>query len=223
MDKKIIIAPSTDPCLLNDLTEYAKSLLRDGADWIHCDIMDGKFVQRKTFDEIVLALLSKRVNAVMDVHLMMENPIDKLSTYARAGATNITVHYEALQGTIEIISAINKIHELGCKAGISIKPNTSVDVIEKYLPFVDIVLVMSVEPGRSGQTFINESLSKIAELNTIRAENDYKFLIEVDGGINPQTAGAVVSLGADILVVGSALFNSNDRQNLIQELKTINN
>ena len=223
MDKKIIIAPSTDPCPLNDLTEYAKSLLRDGADWIHCDIMDGKFVQRKTFDEIVLALLSKRVNAVMDVHLMMENPIDKLSTYARAGATNITVHYEALQGTIEIISAINKIHELGCKAGISIKPNTSVDVIEKYLPFVDIVLVMSVEPGRIGQTFINESLSKIAELNTIRAENDYKFLIEVDGGINPQTAGAVVSLGADILVVGSALFNSNDRQNLIQELKTINN
>ncbi len=223
MDKNLIIAPSTDPCPLADLIEYAKEVLRDGADWIHCDIMDGKFVERKTFDEIVLSLLSKRVNSIIDVHLMIENPIDKLQTYAQAGANIITVHYEALGGTISTINAINKIHELGCKAGLSIKPQTPVSAIENYLPFVDLVLVMSVEPGESGQPFMQESLSKIAELSQLREMNEYEFQIEVDGGINEQTAGAVVSLGADILVVGSAIFNSKNRGSLIRQLKNINN
>lgn len=223
MDKKVLIAPSSDPCPLNDLVDYAKSLQNDGADWFHCDIMDGKFVERKTFDEVVLSLLTKRVNTTFDVHLMIENPIERLLTFAKAGATNMTVHFEALRGTIEIINAINKIHDCGCKAGLSIKPSTPVSTIEKYLPFLDIVLVMSVEPGKSGQTFIPSTLSKIAELNTIRAENDYRFLIEVDGGVNAQTAGSVVSLGADVLVVGSAMFTASDRVALIRELKEINN
>ena len=222
MDKKILIAPSTDPCPIGDLIEYGRELLREGADWIHCDIMDGHFVERKTFDEIVLSLLSKRVNGIMDVHLMVENPIEKLHLYAKAGANNITVHYEALKGTIATINAINEIHTLGCKAGLSIKPETPVSVIENFLPFVDIVLVMSVEPGKSGQKFINDSLSKIAKLNTLREQNGYNFLIEVDGGINDQTAGAVVSLGADVLVVGSAIYSSHNRAQLIRTLKTIN-
>ena len=223
MDKNLIIAPSTDPCPIGELIDYARDILREGADWIHCDIMDGKFVERKTFDEIVLSLLSKRVNSVIDVHLMIEDPIEKLQAYAKAGANYITVHFEALKGTIATINAINKIHELGCKAGLSIKPNTPVSAIENFLPFVDIVLVMSVEPGKSGQPFIQESLSKIAELSQLREQNEYSFKIEVDGGINEQTAGAVASLGADILVVGSAMFNAPDRMALIRKLKSINN
>lgn len=223
MDKRVIIAPSTDPCPLGDLVEYSRELIRLGADWIHCDIMDGEFVERKTFDEVVLSLLNKRVNAVLDVHLMMANPLERLQTFARAGATNITVHFEALNGTISIINAINKIHSLGCKAGLSIKPATPIKAIENFLPFVDLVLVMSVEPGKSGQTFLQNSLSKIAELSTLREQNGYEYLIEVDGGINEQTAAPVVSLGADVLVIGSAMFNSTDRSQLIENLKNINN
>ena len=222
MDKHILVAPSTDPCPIGDLVEYSRELLRVGADWIHCDIMDGNFVEKKTFDEIVLSLLDKRVNGVMDVHLMIAKPIEKLQTYARAGATNITVHYEALNGTISVINAINEIHSLGCKAGISIKPNTPVRAIENFLPFVDLVLVMSVEPGKSGQQFMQSSLSKIAELAGLREQNSYNYLIEVDGGINLQTAPPVVSLGADVLVVGSAMYNSQNRSELIDSLKKIN-
>lgn len=223
MIKKVLIAPSSDPCPINDLVDYAKSLQNEGADWFHCDIMDGKFVERKTFDEIVLSILTKRVNTIFDVHLMIENPIEKIASFAKAGASNLTIHYESLRGTIETINAINKIHDLGCKAGLSIKPATPVSAIEKYLPFLDLVLIMSVEPGKSGQVFMPSALSKIAELNSIRAENNYEFLIEVDGGINLQTAGSVVSLGADVLVVGSAMFGANDRQIFIRELKEINN
>ena len=223
MDKKIIIAPSTDPCPVGELIDYSRECLREGADWIHCDVMDGRFVERKTIDEIVISLLAKRVNGTMDVHLMVENPLDKLNIYAKAGANHITVHYEALSGTIAIINAIRQIQNLGCKAGLSIKPNTPVSAIENFLPFVDIVLVMSVEPGRSGQKFLNESLSKIAELSALREQNGYNFLIEVDGGINEQNAGTIVSLGADVLVVGSAMFNAPDKTKFIRTLKSINN
>ena len=223
MDKKIIIAPSTDPCPVGELIDYSRECLREGADWIHCDVMDGRFVERKTIDEIVISLLAKRVNGTMDVHLMVENPLDKLNIYAKAGANHITVHYEALSGTIAIINAIRQIQNLGCKAGLSIKPNTPVSAIENFLPFVDIVLVMSVEPGRSGQKFLNESLSKIAELSALREQNDYNFLIEVDGGINEQNAGTIVSLGADVLVVGSAMFNAPDKTKFIRTLKSVNN
>lgn len=223
MDRKILIAPSTDPCPLADLVEYSRELLRLGADWIHCDIMDGVFVERKTYDDVVLSILNKRVNGVLDVHLMVENPVEKLQTFARAGATNITVHFEALSGTIAVINAINKIHALGCKAGLSIKPETPVKAIENFLPFVDLVLVMSVEPGRSGQQFMQSSLSKIAELSAFRQQNGFEYLIEVDGGINDKTAAPVVSLGADVLVVGSAMYNSTDRSQLIEDLKNINN
>lgn len=223
MDKKIIVAPSTDPCPVGELIDYSRDCLREGADWIHCDVMDGRFVERKTIDEIVISLLAKRVNGIMDVHLMVENPLDKLNVYAKAGASHITVHYEALNGTIAIINAIRQIQNLGCKAGLSIKPETPVSAIENFLPFVDIVLVMSVEPGQSGQKFMNESLSKIAELSALREQNGYNFLIEVDGGINEQNAGTIVSLGADVLVVGSAMFNAPDKTKFIRTLKSVNN
>ena len=221
MTKTIIVSPSSNPCPINDLLDYGKELLSFGADWLHCDIMDGKFVPAKTFDEIVLSLIAKRLNITIDTHLMIENPIDKLTAYAKAGATNLIVHYEALKGTIEVIKAINRIHELGCKAGLSIKPNTDIKAIESFLPFLDLVLVMSVEPGKSGQPFIHSVTSKIAELNSIREHKKLNFLIEVDGGINRNNVGTVVSLGADAVVLGNAMYNAPNRKELIDYIKSL--
>ncbi|MBO5102801.1 MAG: ribulose-phosphate 3-epimerase [Clostridia bacterium] len=221
MSKQIFVSPSTHPCPVDDLLDYGKSLLKDGADWLHCDIMDGNFVQDKTYDEVVLALLSKRLNMTMDVHLMVQNPLEKIAPFAQAGADIITVHFEALKGTISIINAINKIHDLGCRAGLSIKPNTPVSAIENYLPFLDLVLVMSVEPGKSGQTFMMSANSKIAQLNAIRKQHSYEFLIEVDGGVNRQNAGTIVSLGADALVLGNAMYTTENRKDLIKFLKSL--
>lgn len=221
MSKNIIVAPSTHPCPVGELLEYAKKLLSMGADWLHCDIMDGQFVQDKTYDEMVLSLMSKRVNMTMDVHLMVADPLDKIKAYAHAGANNITIHYEAVNGTIQMIDAINKIHDAGCKAGISIKPATPVSSIINLLPFVDLVLVMSVEPGKSGQAFLPSANSKIAELNSIRNNNGYDYLIEVDGGVNRKNVGAIVSLGADVVVMGSAMYTADDRQELIEYIKSV--
>ncbi len=223
MSKKIIVSPSTHPCPLGDLLDYAKLLLANGADWLHCDIMDGKFVKDKTFDELALSLVAKRINMTIDVHLMVQNPIAKIQAYAAAGANNITVHYEALDGPIQIMEAINKIHEAGALAGISIKPATPVSSIASFLPFVDIVLVMSVEPGKSGQPFLPGANSKIAELHSIREKNDYKFLIEVDGGINRKNVSTVISLGADAVVLGKAMYTADDKGDLIQYIKSLGN
>ncbi len=221
MSKKIYISPSTNPCPLNDLLDYGKELIIAGADWLHCDIMDGEFVPAKTFDEVVLSLVAKRLNIVKDVHLMVMDPMDKLAAYAQAGADILTVHFEAFSSKIEVVNAINKIHELGCKAGLSIKPGTSINKIENFLPFLDLVLVMSVEPGKSGQAFIPQTTSKIAELNHIRMEKKLEFLIEVDGGVNRHNAGTIVSLGADALVLGNAMYTEDNRAELMMYLKSL--
>ncbi len=219
MSKQILIAPSTHPCPLGDLLEYAKSLLADGADWLHCDIMDGKFVADKTFDDMALSLVARRVNMPMDVHLMVVDPIERIPAFVKAGATSLTVHYEAFDSKIEMMNAINLIHDLGSRAGIAINPSTPIDAIHSLLPFVDMVLVMSVEPGKSGQPFLPNASSKIAELNSIRTKMGYEYLIEVDGGINRKNVTTVASLGADVVVLGSAMYTADDRRDLIEYIK----
>lgn len=221
MSKQIFVAPSTHPCPLGELLDYAKSLLNDGADWLHCDIMDGKFVSNKTFDDLALALVARRVNMPMDVHLMVQHPIEVIPAMIKAGATGVTVHFEAFESMIEIMNAIHLIQELGAKAGLAICPATPVESIISLLPFVDVVLVMSVEPGKSGQPFLPNTNTKIALLNEIRYKNSYSFLIEVDGGINRKNVATVLSLGADAVVLGSAMYTAANRRDLIEFIKQV--
>ena len=217
--KKILVAPSTDPCDIKDLAIYVKELEKQGADWIHCDIMDGKFVKNRTYDHLVFAFLRKATSLPLDVHLMVENPMDVVDNYVKYGANIITVHYEAFHDIIELINALQEIRRKGVKVGISIKPQTQVEKLSHLINYVDLVLIMSVEPGASGQTFQKESLIKIAYLNKKRAELGLDFLIEVDGGVNTINAPIIAVSGADVLVSGSAIFNSNDRRQTMQILR----
>ncbi|MBQ8761938.1 MAG: ribulose-phosphate 3-epimerase [Clostridia bacterium] len=220
MNKKVLIAPSTHPCPLKDLSKYAKELELAGADWLHCDIMDGKFVPARTFDQLVVAFLKKSTNLLLDVHLMIKDPMRVVAEYVKYGANNITIHYECFDDKIELINALQQIKKLGVNVGISLKPQTPIENIFTILPYVDLVLVMSVEPGASGQTFIKSSIQKIAKLNKKRNESGYNFIIEVDGGINTTNAQIVAISGADVLVSGSEVYKSSNRAKTIEKLKS---
>jgi len=177
-----------------------------GADYIHVDVMDGHFVPNITIGPVVVAAIRPHTSLPLDVHLMIENPEKYIKQFAQAGANIITVHIEACPDIKPVLKAIK---EAGGKAGGSIKPNTPVDALKEILPDLDLVLVMSVEPGFGGQSFMEDSLGKIAHL---RAELDRKELraeLEVDGGINVAVAPRVVAAGARVLVAGSAVFNKN--------------
>jgi len=220
MKKTILVAPSTDPCVLDALVDYAKYLLSSGADWIHCDAMDGVFVERKNFSYTDLAKMHKNVKAYFDAHLMVHNPIEVVDNFIEAGATGITVHIEALK-TNQVEQILAHIHSKNCKAGLALNPATSVDKIEPYLDKVDLVLVMSVVPGKSGQSFIPASLEKIALLNELRKKKNLPFLIEVDGGLNETNVKAVLEAGADALVFGSAMYRAPDKAAFISEIKSL--
>ncbi len=216
--KNILIAPSTDPCAVKDLTKYVKELEEAGADLIHCDIMDGKFVPRRTYDYMILAFIKKSTKLKLDVHLMVQNPVNVAKDYVRYGADRIIIHYEAFPDKIQLVGAIQAIKKLGVEVGVAINPKTPVKVLDSILKYVDLVLVMSVEPGQSGQKFIKDSLIKIAYLNKKRVEEGLDFLIEVDGGINSINAPIIAVSGADILVSGSAIYNAEDRAAIIKEI-----
>ncbi|MBR7091481.1 MAG: ribulose-phosphate 3-epimerase [Clostridia bacterium] len=215
----ILIAPSTDPSPIDTLPEYVHALQLAKADWLHCDIMDGQFVPKTTFDEITLSIISKRTSMPKDVHLMMVDPITKIPAYIHAGADIVTFHYEAYADPNDIINAITTIKKLGKRAGLSIKPDNNPECLIPYLHLVDLVLVMSVEPGKSGQAFLPNSLDKIQWLAQYRLEHNLAFLIEVDGGVNINNIQLVKSAGADVVVSGSAIYNAENRAEYIQSLR----
>ena len=219
MDKKVFIAPSTDPCKsVEDLIIYAKEI-SPYADFLHVDVMDGKFVERKTIDYNVALQVYCKTSIPFDVHLMIADPIRYIKEYRKAGAVNITVHFEAFKNKKSALACLKAIKKLGIMCGISIKPMTSVSEIRDILSFVDVVLVMSVEPGKSGQTFIENTLQKIGELNKIRNEYNAKYLIEVDGGINADNHEKIINAGADILVSGSFLYKAQNKEQAINDLR----
>ncbi len=210
--KKTLISPSILNIDYADIPTACFRLQNCGADWIHLDVMDGVFVPNKTFDWQLVSVVKKAVNIPLDVHLMVSNPIDVVEHYALAGADIITFH---LESTTQVVQTINKIRSLGCKVGISIKPATNINQLSPYLPLVDMVLVMSVEPGAGGQKFMPEAIERIRQIRALSPN----LLIQVDGGINPQTALLVKNAGADVLVAGSAIIKTDDWSQAIEQLK----
>jgi ribulose-phosphate 3-epimerase len=204
--RPVKLAPSILSADFARLADAVAEAEAGGADWIHVDVMDGHFVPNLTIGPPVVAALRKVTRLPLDVHLMIESPERLIDAFAGAGANLVTVHQEAC---IHLHRTVERIRELGVRAGVSINPATSVATLHEILPYVDLVLIMSVNPGFGGQRFIPRSLWKIARVRRALDERDLASVeLEVDGGIAPDTAGDVVAAGATVLAAGAAVFNA---------------
>ena len=202
-----IISPSMLSADFGNLERDTKMIDRSAAQWVHIDVMDGVFVPNISFGFPVMKPIRKATDKVLDVHLMIVEPEKYVKRFVEAGADYVTFHYEA---TEKIDFCIDEIHSAGAKAGISIKPATPTSVLKDILAKVELVLVMSVEPGFGGQSFIPDSLDKVRELKALREELGLDFIIEIDGGISAKNAAVVFEAGCDAVVAGSAVFGAPD-------------
>jgi len=213
-----LLSPSILSSDFTDLKATIRILELGNADWIHLDIMDGNFVPNLTFGPIIVEAINCLTNLPLDTHLMIFNPDNYIEKFAEAGSDVLTVHQEA---SIHLHRTIMKIKSLGVKAGVSINPATPVSAIENVLEEVDLVLVMSVNPGFGGQSFIKNSLKKISSLREIKEKNNYNFLIEVDGGIDIDNVQSVLDAGADVIVAGASIFKDPDPVQKTIKLKNL--
>lgn len=214
------IAPSILSADISKLGEDIKMLDQGGADWIHVDVMDGHFVPNLTFGPNVVTSAKNNTDLPIDVHLMVEEPEKMIAGFIKAGATGLSVHAEV---TKNLHHVMQKIKENNVKAGVVINPGTPVSFIEPVLPLVDMVLVMTVNPGFGGQTFIEEMTQKIEALDTYRTKHNTDFLIQVDGGVNEETIQLCHKAGADVFVAGSNIFGADSPAEQIQKLKSLVN
>jgi ribulose-phosphate 3-epimerase len=203
----IKLAPSILSADFAQLGEQIDEVGRAGADYVHVDVMDGHFVPNITIGAPVVASIRRVTNLPLDVHLMIEYPERYISQFAQAGADIITVHVEA---SAHLHATIRLIKDLGAKAGVSLNPPTPLAVIEEFLPHVDLVLIMSVNPGFGGQSFMPETLPKIADMRKLLNNRELHAELEVDGGINADNAPDIVEAGADILVAGNSIFGAQE-------------
>ncbi len=207
--------------LAADFGNLAKDILlinKSEADWIHCDIMDGMFVPNISFGFPVIEHVKKIARKPLDVHLMIVDPDRYLERFCSSGANILTVQYEACN---HLHRTVSEIRNLGMKAGVAVNPHTPVSLLKNSLPFVDLVLIMTVNPGFGGQSFIMESYSKITELRKMIDEGGYKVLIEVDGGIDTGNARKLIDAGVNVLVAGNSIFSSKDPAETIRKLKNL--
>ena len=215
----IKVAPSLLSANFACLKDDIEKIENGKADWLHYDVMDGHFVPNISFGYSILKDVSKVTSLFLDVHLMISEPQKYVDEFIKSGANLIVFHIEAMNSKDETLSLIHHIKEQNVQVGISIKPNTSVDEIQDYLDLLDVVLVMSVEPGFGGQSFKELAIDKIKDLALRRQEKQYHYLIEVDGGINETTGKQCKDAGVDVLVAGSYVFNSDDCTQRIASLK----
>lgn len=210
-DRKNILSPSILAADFAILGEQIKEADEAGAEYIHIDVMDGVFVPSISFGIPVIASIRKTTKKIFDVHLMIVEPERFVKEFAECGADSITFHIEATEDVDKIIDLI---HDLGCKAGMSIKPRTPVEVVEKYLHKLDMLLVMTVEPGFGGQKYIPESTERIREIRRMADEQGLDLDIQVDGGITKENVQVVLDAGANVIVAGSAVFRGNISENV---------
>lgn len=213
------VAPSTDPVKdIDELLSYAKKL-NSIADFLHCDVMSANFVGHDTINHETVKSLYGRTLLPLDVHLMVNEPLNKIKKYIDAGAQIVTVHYEAFKNKKDLEKCLKKINSLGAMAGIAINPDTEVVEAMPYFAYADLVLIMSVVPGKSGQRFKDSTFVKIKKLKQIKDDYGARFKIQVDGGITPEISKRLKTLGVDIIVSGNYVYRAEDRAKAIEELK----
>ena len=217
----MIVAPSVLSLDYSHMTEQCELLNSSKAEWMHFDVMDGHFVKNLTFGPDILKGFVKLSPLFKDVHLMVTDPKMFADVFINAGADQITFHVETIYDKEEIKALAKHIHEQGKKAGLTLKPQTPIEVLKPFLHDFDLFLIMSVEPGFGGQKFMEDQMEKVKELVKLREENNYKYDIEVDGGVNPETIKTCFASGANVIVAGSAVLGAKDISARVEEFAQI--
>jgi ribulose-phosphate 3-epimerase len=217
---KHLIAPSMLSANFLHLESDIEMINNSQADWFHLDVMDGMFVPNISFGPMIIGQMAKKATKTLDTHLMIEDPDRYILDFKNAGTDYLTVHYEACRHLHRSVQAIKK---EGLKAGVSLNPHTPISVLEDIIADVDLILIMSVNPGFGGQKFIENSYAKIERLNNLISQKNSQALIEVDGGVNLENAPKLVAAGADVLVAGNAIFKAENPTETIRKMKNLEN